>query len=747
MTYTHRSHWRLSLLMGAAFAATQAGIAHAQDKTDNTVTEVVVTATRRSEPMQKVPVAVCVLSGDQLRSANLNGLREISSQVPSFNFRQAASYKDQALFLRGLGTSSTSPGVEPSVSTVIDGVVLGRQGQASLDLLDVDHIEVLRGPQGTLFGKNASAGVLNILTKAPGETFRGYVDLGGYEGNEWRVRGGVSGAIVPGKWAANLNLMAAHYDGNVRNVHTGETLNGYDNYGARTKWVFTVSDTLRTQLTADFTHNENTSPNGVVSRTSKLAFPTNVVTSSAAFAAAVAPAEVSDTTRQVNIDFPTYALDDAYGLAFQADKQLGDYTLTSITAYRYWKNTQFQDQDKLAQAVVGLPQQHDRGDLHYDQVSQEIRLASPKGGAFDYVAGLYLFRGKDKEVYSRDVKVLTATTTTSYAGTSFFGVTNESVAIFGEGNYHFTPRLNAIVGLRATKDEVSYDFTRVSSSPVAVTGIQAPYSSKGDTEASELSSRLGLQYDLSETVMTYVTYSRGYKGPAYSLAFSTLPQDTIALKPELSNAVELGLKSRWFNKRLLANFAVFEDKVDNYQVPFFDVYNGSSVTRLINAGRVYTRGAEGDLTARMTDGLTLSGSFAYTDAKIDHFICPAGAATSCNVDSMPLTFAPKWKGVARVNYRFAVSPESDVILGTDVSYRSETQYSINQTPDTIQPAYTLWNANLTYRMRKGLEINLIGKNLGNTSYSTYLQQFGQGVTRFVPRDDQRYFGVNIHKDF
>lgn len=198
---TNHSANRYKILAGVvSLLSLQAGIAAAQDvkpaTADTSMTEVTVTATRRSEPLQKVPVAVSVFTGDQMRDANLNGLRDISSAVPSFNFRVSASYKDQALFLRGLGTSATSSAVEPSVSTVIDGVVLGRQGQASLDLLDVDRIEVLRGPQGTLFGKNSSAGVLNIITKAPTEEFHGYGDLGYYEGNEWRLRGGLSGALV-----------------------------------------------------------------------------------------------------------------------------------------------------------------------------------------------------------------------------------------------------------------------------------------------------------------------------------------------------------------------------------------------------------------------------------------------------------------------------------------------------------------------------------------------------------------------
>eukprot|EP01137_Pigoraptor_chileana_P006738 Opistho-2@51373 len=175
---------------------------------------VTVTATRRSESLQSVPVAVSVLSGEQMEQANRNTLGGLATQVPSVNFRTGASNKDTSLFIRGVGTISTSPGVEPTVSTVIDGVVLARPGQATLDLLDIARVEVLRGTQGTLFGKNASAGVINITSKAPSQALEGYVDLSHFgAGNENRLRAGVSGELAPGL-RGSLSALKARYDGN-----------------------------------------------------------------------------------------------------------------------------------------------------------------------------------------------------------------------------------------------------------------------------------------------------------------------------------------------------------------------------------------------------------------------------------------------------------------------------------------------------------------------------------------------------
>ncbi|KEZ75220.1 TonB-dependent receptor, partial [Pseudomonas syringae pv. syringae FF5] len=172
-----------------AMAETAAG----QNTETVALESVTVTATRREESLQKVPVAVSVIEGEQLERDNRNGVASIVQQVPSLNFRTGASNKDTSLFVRGVGTISTSPGVEPTVATVIDGVVYARPGQATLDLLDLERIEVLRGPQGTLFGKNASAGVLNVTTKAPTEETHGYIDQSYYSGNESRTRFGIGG--------------------------------------------------------------------------------------------------------------------------------------------------------------------------------------------------------------------------------------------------------------------------------------------------------------------------------------------------------------------------------------------------------------------------------------------------------------------------------------------------------------------------------------------------------------------------
>ena len=694
---------------------------------------VTVTATRRAESLQKVPVAVSVVDGEQLERDNRNGVASIVQQVPSLNFRTGASNKDTSLFIRGVGTISTSPGVEPTVATVIDGVVYGRPGQATLDLLDLERIEVLRGPQGTLFGKNASAGVLNIVTKAPTEETHGYIDQSYYSGNESRTRFGIGGSLIPDTLKGSLTTLFGSYDGNVDNRANGHEVNGYNRKGVRGKLEFTPNDDLTLTLAADYMQSHDDAPNGVVS---KALTP--------AFAGALAPVSASGHSRDIASDYRSHVEDINKGLSAQLDWNLGDYTLTSITAWRGWDNTQWQDGDRLATITSAFPGTEDKGDLSYDQYSQEVRLASPKGEFVEYVGGLFYMHGKDDETYRRTL----VTPTGSQRGVADYTTTSDSYSAFGETTLNFTSRLRGIAGLRWTHDDLEYDHRRVSTSATTVSGIQPGTRSSGSVDEDGWSGRLGVQYDLSEDVMAYVTYSRGYKGPAYNVFFNMQPRDTDALKPETSNTWEAGIKASAWDNRLTSNLAVFHSEYDNYQANFFDTVANQVVTRLINAGSVSTEGVELDYALQATQNLKLSGALAYTRARIDQFSCPAGAAASCNVNGKTLPYSPDWKSYVRADYSIPLANGLDVELGTDYSWQSEVQYDISQNPDTKQGAYGIWNASIALAdYTNGWRVALLGKNLADKSYSPMLASGSGYIYRAVPRDDERYFGVQLRKDF
>lgn len=698
-----------------------------------TLKAVTVTATRREASLQQVPVAVSVVDGEQLERENRNSVASIVQQVPSLNFRTGASNKDTSLFIRGVGTISTSPGVEPTVATVIDGVVFGRPGQSTLDLLDIERLEVLRGPQGTLFGKNASAGVLNITTRTPTEETHGFVEQSYYSGNESRTRFGIGGSLVPNTLKGSITTLFGSYDGNVDNKANGQEVNGYNRKGVRGKLVFTPNDDLSLTLAADYLKSRDDAPNGVVS---KSLLP--------AFSNALAPVRADSDNRDIVSDYRSHVDDTNKGLSAQLDWNLGDYTLTSITAWRGWDNTQWQDGDRLATISAAFPGIEDKGELEYNQYSQELRLASPKGQFLEYVGGLFYMHGKDEETYRRTLR----TTTATQQGIADYSTTNDSYALFGESTLNFTERFRGIAGLRWTHDDLEYDHRRVSTSATAVNGIQPGTSSSGSVDEDGWSGRLGVQYDLTDDITSYLTYSRGYKGPAYNVFFNMQPRDTEALKPETSNSWEAGLKTSLWGNRLTTNLAVFHTEYDNYQANFFDSVAGQVVTRLINAGSVKSEGAELDFALQATSQLKFSGAVAYTKARIDEFACPAGAAASCNVNGKPLPYSPDWKSYVRADYSIPLDNGLDVELGTDFSWQSKVQYDISQNANTVQGAYGIWNASVALAdYNQGWRVALLAKNLADKSYSPLLATGGNYIYRAVPRDDERYFGIQLRKDF
>jgi iron complex outermembrane receptor protein len=730
-----------AVLVSAAYAGTgETDAPPIQERADSAaVPSVTVSATRRNASLQSVPVAVSVLDGETLNQANRTSIDSIVQEVPSVTFRQQGGNKDSTIFVRGIGTISTSPGVEPTVSTVIDGVVYARPGQATLDLLDIEHIEILRGPQGTLFGKNASSGVLNVIGRKSTQETTGFVDASWYQGDEKRVRAGVSGAIQPGVVCASLTGLYADYHGNISNVHTGgDKLNGYNRKGVRARVDITPNKDLDIALIADYLRS-----------TSSPTF-TAYKSTAAAFNAGIAPVVAGAENRQVNTYIPSDIRDRNKGLSAQVDYRFNGYTLTSITAVRDWDNTQYTSTSaignaaEVARITAAFPATRDIGTVEFQQASQELRLASPKEQFAEYVVGAYYLHGKDREVYQRIVNNGAAIN----SGRADYGVKSDSYSLFGESTLNFSPVWRAIAGARWTRDDLSYDHLRTSTQAVAFAGVQPGVQSTGSTDKNGYSGRLGLQYDLSRDVTTYATYSRGYKGPAYNVFFNMLSRDTLALKPETSDSFELGLKASAFDRKLTANLAVFDTKYANYQANFYDTVAGAVVTRLINAGDVSTKGVELDLNARPTRELSLTASLAYTDARIDSFNCPPAAAASCNLNGQPLPFSPKWKSFTRANYGLPLQNGWIVDFSADYTYQAKTQYDLFQSPDAIQGAYGIVNAGIALSSPVGgWRIALVGKNLANKSYATNLVSSTGYVTRAVPRDDERYFGITARKEF
>ena len=389
---TCKSRNSMSPVAVAVLAAlATAGPARAQQAPDAVVglEEIIVTAQKREQSLQEIPIAVSVVTGSLLDSVGGVSTEALKRLVPTLNIRKTNTSLNQALFLRGVGTINFAIAAQPSVAFVLDGVVMSSAGEAFAELYDVSRIEVLAGPQGTLYGKNASAGVVSVVSTMPGDELEGYVDLGYFQDGETRVKAAID-VPISDKLRTRTTAFWGEFDGYIDNISTtkaGGDTNGYDRWGVRSIWVADPTDNLQLTFIGDYRKSDDNCCAEIIGNapTGAQAAALNNLWSGVDFKGV--------NTREIKQNQEMKATDEAWGLSLQADWGIGEYTLTSITAYRTWDATEYREGDwkDVPAAYVGnaFAQQHDYGPQTLDTFSQELRIASPGGEFVDYVAGLY----------------------------------------------------------------------------------------------------------------------------------------------------------------------------------------------------------------------------------------------------------------------------------------------------------------------------------------------------------------------
>ena len=760
----------LALTLAAAPALAQSAQPEASGEEEIAPGEIVVTAQKRTERLQDVPLAVTAISGAKLGEQGGINLETAQTIIPTLNIQKSGTTLNQSLYMRGVGTATFSIASEPSVSTVVDGVVFARAGEAFSDLVDIERMEVLRGPQGTLFGKNASAGAINIVTKRPGNTVGGYAEASYFTKSEFRGRVALDLPLSPSvrsRWVG----FYSEYDGNIDNIapNVNSKVNGYKHYGLRGMIVADASPDLQFTLIGDWRKADDDCCAQLIG------------TVGTGLAFSVLPTPLDKESRTVNQNLVTATREQSWGVSLQGDATLGSHSLTSITAYREWKNTEIRDGDWLPQAYIGLNQLHDVGPQQARTFSQELRIASPTGGFIEYLIGGYYSNAKNDRVFSRQgivcasavtpaPTVLTPCTSPLAApsrfpfGSTAHGAKFENFAVFGNSTVNFSDRFRAILGLRYTHDKLDVYLTRTVSgldvnaagAPVATGGINpafGPFTSNVSTD--NLSGRAGLQFDISDNSVAYGTYTRGYKGPGYNIFFNLGATGTNIVEAETSDAFEIGLKNTLFDRRVTFNLAAFYTKFKNFQANNPDLAGGVVVSRFTNAGKVSTRGVELDVTAVLVEGLTITGGMAYTDAKVDAFKAVPGAAPGDIIPpGTPLLFAPKWKGTLGMDYRGTLSEGIDLFLGGQVSGQTK-QLSIFspsaalRTLGTID-GYSLVNLSLGVGSSEGRwKLLFQVRNLFDTAFIAHKESGGPGgsIRIQIPREADRYFGVTGRFNF
>ncbi|WP_121183060.1 TonB-dependent receptor [Pseudomonas parakoreensis] len=708
---------------------------------------VTVTTRRREESSQDVPTPMSVVSGQTLETQRVYRIQDLQQLVPSVNVAYMHA-RQSSVSIRGLGNNPASDGLEGSVGLYIDNVYLGRPGMAVFDLMDIEQLEVLRGPQGTLFGKNTTAGVINISTRAPTFTPERSIETSVGEDGYFQTKGTISGPLND-ELAGRFSAYRTRSDGDIKNEYNGHDLNGGSRDGFRAQLLFKPHEDFNLRWIGDYNEEDSSAGTRVLYNTGPTINGVNLYQSRANAAGATL---VNGSHRKVNLDNDQHVTVHQGGTSVEANWTLpSDFTLTSISSYRFWNFTPAND-DGLNVAAT-----YNAGvSVEDKQYSQEFRLASPKGEFFDYVVGAYYF-GSDLDnksfaYYGPQADIWNGTPRGALANVGSVGnghIKTDSFALFAQGTWHLTERLDFTAGVRGTYEEKNAWVTR--DAPVGgatVTGAAAT-ARRGRTGAydsgdlnqysSSPSGLLNLSYRITDDLLGYATLSHGEKSGGVNLAVGSAPTagaDSLLIGTERATNAELGFKSTLWDRRLQLNANVFWTQVNAYQTNAYDDVN--RVQYLTNAGSVRSRGVEFESTVIPLRGLTLNFNGSYNDVSYLSYKdapCPPevsqapGAPASCDLSGHQVVGASKWIGNANGKYEWNLANGLQPYVTGSYAFRSKAVGTVEDSDYGQIPSYAVVNLSTGLRgdFNQGQwDVSLWLKNAFDKTYYTTLWTGGNG---------------------
>ena len=773
---------RLALAGTVLFVVAQP--VQAQTAPDTDTNDIVVTARQRAENVQTVPIAVSVVSGEQLDRAYTVNTQQLSLLVPSLNY-SSANPRNTAFTIRGLGSSvvavsQANDGLEGGVGFYIDQVYHARPATAAFDFSDIDRIEVLRGPQGTLFGKNSTAGAISITTRLPTFTPEASEEISVGSFNYVQAKASASLPLTD-TIAARISGLVTRRDGVIRNIVTGEDHNGIGNQAVRGQLLFQPNDRVSVRLIADFTNFESNCCTQVYFRVAPTLKPAARQYPALAAGVGYTPASLDPYDRVTDIDAALGVSTNEGGVSAIANWNLGAATLTSVSAWRFWNWDAANDRDYTGlpiQLVQHIPSRQ-------DQYSQELRLASNGEGALSYVGGLYFFRqrviGRPISIYGPLAAYYLVGPTTGAAATPVPGnlldcfgsdgrtdFQSNSYAAFGEVNWRPLRGLTITGGLRYTyeKKKGSYDTFTFGGLQTANAALNSAKLSilRGQDYAARvnggaLTGRANLAYQFTPDVFGYAGFARGAKSGGINM--SGLPLDnanqpalnTAVVRPEQNTNYEIGLKTRLFGRRLTLNVDAYYTRVTDFQANVTDTGAAAALrTYLANIPKVTVKGIEADANVQVSKRFSLNASAAYADGKYDSYPngpCPieriGSATTVCDLSGIALPSLPKWSVTYGGDYALPIDPLGGSIA-LHLDGRSQTKQFGDPTGSayTVIGGYTLVNGSVGFRSRRGWEIAVFTRNLFDRNYiqNVTIQAGNTGLILATP-SDPRTVGVTF----
>jgi len=769
--------------------------------------EILVTARRRQESSQEVPLAISVVGGEHIDSTGSFNVGRLQQLTPTLQF-YSSNPRNTAVNIRGLGVpfGLTNDGIEQGVGIYIDDVYNSRVASATFDFLDVAQIEVLRGPQGTLYGKNTTAGAINITTNQPTFDFEGKaeVSIGNY--NFKQAKAAVSGPLTD-KLAARLAISSTDRRGTIRNVTTNQWIQSQDNLGLRGQLLWQPNEDLAITLAGDFSTQDANCCGSVYVGTGLTQRALNRQYAALAAAQGYVPPSTDPFDRRTDLDTPLKAKNKIGGASLRVKWNLGEGELTSITAWRFWDWDPSNDRDFTGLPIVALSQNPSQ----QDQYTQELRY-NYSSDKIDFVVGAFGFyqridtQGTESQgsaasrwsiapsnALSNDPSVLNGLVAynTQY-------LKNTSAALFGQLSWHLTPELTLQPGVRLNYDKKEGYYQRrvfdgqgnelllgqpsYTARQTAQLAIYTPQDISPEFSDWNFSYDFNASYKITPDVLVYATYAKSFKSGGINQ--NGVPVDaqnnpilaSATVKPESVHNYELGIKTQFWDRRATFNLSIFRTDIGNYQANVSNGQYGVLRGYLANAQKVRSQGVEWDFSVRPSERFNAYVNGAYTDATYRKFTdapCPpelsggtvatgtqvpgapgvpgALSPANCNISGQRLPGVSKWSfsfGAEVNNPVTLLGQEGEVYFGYDGSYRSN--FSSNPSPSayTWIDGYSLSNFRLGFRAESGFDIYGWVRNAFDENYFDQLF-VGPGNTGLIAGlpGDPRTWGMTVRYSF
>ena len=720
--FSAKSRLRAAVLSAALAPLAAVPVAQAQDEDARVLEEIMVTARQRSESLQGVPVAVTVMDESMLERTFVQNLGELGDYAPNVSIGTVPGFNAAAIAIRGVSTGDIPSTFDPAVTVVVDGFYLGHYQASLLDMFDIQQVEVLRGPQGTLFGKNTIGGVINVTTKNPSGEFG--VQAKARIGNEGRqdVMAAIDIPIVDDVLAARLSVQQFNFDGFYENTYDGDDAGGQDLLAARAKLLWTPTDTFEALLSFEYIDDDSDTPMVVNTTTEDKAFyfaypgrgaggPANLPLGDPYKTGLVPPERHADGfAESKDTDGHQEEVDGIY-LTLNWDVMGG--TLTSITGYRGVDSDYYNDYVGEPAAVYATIRS-----VYRDTTSQELRFAGNTDN-MDFVVGAYYQQNDmDYENYTSlgpDHPFAGLIPQAPGLWTADGSQEATAWAVFGELSYALSDATSLTAGIRYSDEEKDFEL-----SPLFFpTEARVEESDSWD----DTTYRLGIDHQWSDQTLIYASYSTGFKSGGFNEQAGSLTSAATSFDPEEAESFEVGMKSDFLDNTLRLNLAAFYVEYTDLQVdavvPLPGVGQESIIT---NAGEVTSYGLEVDMLWLATDNLTIDGTLGLLDAEYDKFDCNLdNDATTPDVDcsGFDVKRTPETQASLGATYSIALSGGGAMDLNVNATYTDEFYNDIINSESSRHEEVTLLNASVSYRSANEMfRVALYGRNLTDEEYQT-----------------------------